>query len=76
MKQDVKLQAHRAELPEEEVSFILHPSALPARRGLQSTFRPNEGNVDPMATLYHINPLFSNVNAVPMIKLAKERGSL
>jgi hypothetical protein len=67
MKQDVKLQAHRAELPKEEVSFILHPSALPARRGLWNTVRPNRETLTLWVTLYHINSLSSNVNAVLMM---------
>ena len=36
----MKLPAHRAGLPEEEVSFILCPLTPPTRRGLRGTFRP------------------------------------
>jgi hypothetical protein len=36
---NVKLPAHRAELPEKEVSFILCPLTPPTRRGLRGTSR-------------------------------------
>jgi riboflavin kinase/FMN adenylyltransferase len=41
----VKLPAHRAGLPEEEVSFILCPLTLPTRRGLRCTFRSSRESI-------------------------------
>jgi hypothetical protein len=37
----VKLPAHRAGLPGEEISLILRPLTPPTRRGLRGTFRSN-----------------------------------
>jgi hypothetical protein len=39
----VKLPAHRAGLPEEEVSLILCPLTPPPKRGVRGTFRPKAG---------------------------------
>jgi hypothetical protein len=39
----VKLPAHRAGLPEEEVSLILCPLTPPPKRGVRGTFRPKTG---------------------------------
>jgi len=52
----MKLPAHRAGLPEKEVSFILCPLTPPTRRGLLGTFRPNE---QPMVKM---NPWLSYIH--------------